>query len=62
MSNVPVDCTNTQASHTNRGGLMNSSYLWNCSMMLYFSIRWLDGRAVAMMSSVTLRKEEVHHD
>lgn len=37
--------------------VMNRDNLRNCSMMLYFSIRWLDGRAMATMSSVTLRVE-----
>ena len=45
----------TLHTHTNIAGLnLKSDYLWNCSMMLYFSIKCLDGRAMAIISSVTL--------
>lgn len=55
MIHAPMKCT--QDGHAYR--LMDSSYLWNCSMMSYFSIRWLDGRAMATMSSVTLQNNMV---
>lgn len=54
-SRVSTHRTDTQENKTNTGGIiMNCDYLRNCSMMLYFSIRLLDGRAMAIMSSVTL--------